>query len=284
MEQITDFNQKPQENTIIVNPEQSFLKDKSFVNFGGTDNILFVEDGTILASNTQIRFQGNDALVYLRKGKRELQLKVLISTNCCLFIDEGISSPPNNKILIKIYEHKNVIIGSDCMFSEEITIRNSDTHLLYDSNTGLRLNESTSIYIGDHVWVGIKSSIFRGSTIGSGSIIGSNALVQGKQIPSNTSFAGVPAKLIRSDIFWSREFVKNWDENKTIKYKKSATDKFIYSDDGNVINITELDCELCDLQSASEKLKFIENKLVNNRAHNRFYIGKSPIEQTKPCS
>jgi maltose O-acetyltransferase len=51
--------------------------------------------------------------------------------------------------------------------------------------------------LGDSVWVGTKSTIVGGVTIGDDVVIGANSVVT-KDIPSHCVAAGVPAKVIRS--------------------------------------------------------------------------------------
>jgi hypothetical protein len=49
----------------------------SSVEFAGTGNVLFVEDGTRLR-NTRLRFLGNDAVIHLRKSHGFLRLIVTV--------------------------------------------------------------------------------------------------------------------------------------------------------------------------------------------------------------
>lgn len=49
--------------------------------------------------------------------------------------------------------------------------------------------------IGDYVWIGARSTIMPGVTIGKGAIIGTCSVVT-KNVPENAIVAGVPAKII----------------------------------------------------------------------------------------
>lgn len=53
------------------------------------------------------------------------------------------------------------------------------------------------VRIGKNVWIGEKSTILPGVTIGEGSIIGANSVVT-KDIPAYSIACGVPAKVIKS--------------------------------------------------------------------------------------
>jgi acetyltransferase-like isoleucine patch superfamily enzyme len=60
---------------------------------------------------------------------------------------------------------------------------------------------SAPIVIGDHVWIGANATVLKGVTIGNNVIIAAGAVVT-KDIPENCIAAGVPAKVIRSNIKW----------------------------------------------------------------------------------
>lgn len=103
-------------------------------------------------------------------------------------------------------ENTCIIIGNDCMFSNHIIVRTSDAHPIYDLNSNKRINLPQSILIGDHVWVAPDSKIMKGAEVGNGSIIGSNTLVT-KPIPQNSLAVGIPAKVIKENVRWTREDV-----------------------------------------------------------------------------
>lgn len=65
----------------------------------------------------------------------------------------------------------------------------------------MRINNSKSIYIGDHVWIGQNALILKNTQIGSGSIIGAMSLVSHKKVASNCVYAGNPAQKIKENIF-----------------------------------------------------------------------------------
>ena len=78
-----------------------------------------------------------------------------------------------------------------------------DGHPIFDVRTGLRINTSKPITVGNHVWLGIESVLLGGASLGSGSVVGARALVT-KPFPNNCIVAGVPARVIRTDIAWER--------------------------------------------------------------------------------
>lgn len=108
----------------------------------------------------------------------------------------------------------SILIGDDCMFSYDISMRSNDGHSIFDVvskdniNSTDDVNRSRSIVIGNHVWIGERAYILYNTQIGDGSIIGAMSLVKGR-IPNNCIMAGIPAKVIKRNIAWSREYGVN---------------------------------------------------------------------------
>ena len=95
-------------------------------------------------------------------------------------------------------------VGKDCMFSNTIVVRTSDSHPIYKMETGERINQPKSVVIGDHVWIAPNAKIMKGAIIGAGSVIGSDTMVN-KTIPSNCLAVGTPAKIVKENIYWTRK-------------------------------------------------------------------------------
>ncbi|MGU5730950.1 acyltransferase, partial [Aeromonas jandaei] len=54
---------------------------------------------------------------------------------------------------------------------------------------------------------GARSTILKGSNIGTNSIVGTNSVVTGGKMPKNSIIAGQPARVIKNGISWNRESV-----------------------------------------------------------------------------
>ena len=100
---------------------------------------------------------------------------------------------------------KEIIIGKDCLISSYVRIYDYNGHPIapFDPHDHLRLRnclpvpkeEVRPIKIGDNVWIGEKSFIQAGVTIGKNSIISANSVVT-KNIPPNVIAFGCPARTI----------------------------------------------------------------------------------------
>ncbi len=94
----------------------------------------------------------------------------------------------------------NITIGDGATIARGVYIYDGDHHSIIDENNN-PLNDAAPIYIGKHVWVGVKATILKGVTIGDGSVIAAGAVVT-NDIPQNCLAAGVPAKVIKKNVNW----------------------------------------------------------------------------------
>lgn len=101
-------------------------------------------------------------------------------------------------------DNTHITVGKDCMFSNHVIVRTSDSHPIYSREKGERINPAKSVLIGNHVWVAPDSKIMKGAIVGDGCIVGSNTLVT-KEISDNCLVVGMPAKVVRTNIEWTRE-------------------------------------------------------------------------------
>jgi acetyltransferase-like isoleucine patch superfamily enzyme len=110
-----------------------------------------------------------------------------------------------NDVGLSQHEAGRMIFGRNNMLSAEIRMDVSDMHPIYDRYSGERLNPAKDIHLEDDVWVGVGARLLKGAYIGRGSIIGAGSTVTGK-IPPHVLAVGSPARVIREDIAWRREF------------------------------------------------------------------------------
>lgn len=92
---------------------------------------------------------------------------------------------------------EKIEIGKNVAIARDVIIRDTDAHHILNSNHSI----SKPIKIGNHVWIGTRAIIMKGVTIGDNAIIAANAVVT-KDVPANSIVAGVPAKVIRTNINW----------------------------------------------------------------------------------
>lgn len=282
MEHIKSFDEtdKLLTNDIIFENNKDSV---SFVNsnliFKGKNNLLYLEDGVIL-QDTNIVFEGNNNVIYLCKNKHKYLLNLTLYNNSVFYMGEN--NYINGKINAILSEEKHIIIGDNCLLSFGIFMRLADPHLIYSIDTRKRKNYSKSIFIGDHVWIGQNAMILKNTQIGSGSIVGGMSVVAGKKIPSNTSWAGNPAKQIADNIFFTSACVHSYQKKETKKSETFESDEFIFNNIKNKSDKSALfdqfDKDLSSENDPHKKLLYIKENIRNNKDKYRFSI---PTENRK---
>lgn len=157
------------------------------------------------------RFSFGGSGVFRRSS---LESRVVMQPHSSLEVDEGgVSYGCNVQIYqggsvkigeglranlgIKLICAKSIKIGRWVAIGHEVTIRDYHGHYL----NGDGYQPAAEVEIGDHVWICEHSTIMPGVRIGSGAVIASHSLVN-KDVPPNTLVAGIPARVIRSNVQW----------------------------------------------------------------------------------
>ncbi len=100
----------------------------------------------------------------------------------------------------------SITIGYGVVISERVVIRDSDNHAITSTENGeLKSDEKPAaapIVIQDHVWLGMNVVVLKGVTIGEGAIVAAGSVVT-KDVPSHCLVAGVPAKVVKTDVSWN---------------------------------------------------------------------------------
>ena len=65
--------------------------------------------------------------------------------------------------------------------------------------------KSFLVNIGKHVWIAPNTKIMKGSVIPDGCIIGSDTTIAKEFSIENSLIVGRPAKVVKKDIFWTRD-------------------------------------------------------------------------------
>lgn len=185
--------------------------------------ILFADGVALRSGENKFTADGEGSLIVVGAGttfqSALIQIngkgcKVIIGNNCRL---RGLTikvQGANSTVIIGsrttwesgaiLSESGNVIaIGNDCMMSNGVVLRTTDGHTIFDAASKKPINNSADLFIGHHVWLGNSSRVNKGTKIGSGTVVGQCAIASG-ELEANSVYAGVPARLVRSKIVWSR--------------------------------------------------------------------------------
>ena len=95
-----------------------------------------------------------------------------------------------------------LVIGNDVLTAVDTVIRTSDGHSIVDPLTGRPVNEPQDVTIGNHVWIGTRSTILKGSVLPDGCVVGANSLVNRKFTEEKLLLVGSPARILRRNVCW----------------------------------------------------------------------------------
>lgn len=98
----------------------------------------------------------------------------------------------------------SISIGHHVVISERVVLRDSDNHTIKDLEA-ISSDESAGtapIVVGDHVWIGMNVIVLKGVTIGEGAVVAAGSVVN-KDVQPHCLVAGVPAKVIKTNVSWS---------------------------------------------------------------------------------
>lgn len=240
------------------------------ISFKGTGNVLYLEDGVKIV-DSEIKFCGNNALIYLSSDEKyPYKLKIDAWRGTTVYF--GKDNYFNNTFGAIISERKNLIVGDGGVFSFGIWVRTADPHLLYDIDTMERINRSRSVLIGDHVWLGQDALILKGSKVGSGSVVSAACVLANKTVKSNSVFAGNPARMIKDNVFFSRESAHNFTAAKTKESMHYEGGREYIYEEGSAVDFDAVDRALSKEKDTAERLELIKKYIVECTVKNRFYI------------
>lgn len=120
-------------------------------------------------------------------------------------ISLGYFTDTDSNLNMRVLNHSKCFIGEDCMFSYDVALRSEDGHPIYDINSGEIINKKKNVFIGDHCWIGMRSTIMPGCEMQSGCMVGACSLVNGT-FEHNSLIVGSPARAVKKNIEWKREY------------------------------------------------------------------------------
>lgn len=160
-------------------------------------------------SLVRISIFGNGNVVDIAPPRSLKNLHIIVGSHvpahsARLIVGEGMSAESDCKLFLMNPEN-SITIGNDCMFSNQIIVRSSESpHLIFDLASGEYLDQEGHVLVGDHVWIGERAYLTKRARIGSGSIVAACGVVTRAFSEDNVLLAGNPAEVKRRSIRWER--------------------------------------------------------------------------------
>ena len=126
--------------------------------------------------------------------------KIVIKKQAQLIIGDNFGISASSSINC----YNKIIIGKDVLLAWDVLVMDTDAHPIFGGK-GQVINAGRSVIIGDHVWIGCRSTILKGSHIPDGCVVGACSTVTGSKFAPNTIIIGQPAK--------STKKIERWEEH-----------------------------------------------------------------------
>lgn len=198
--------------------EITILGNRDNINFENLDSIRLIGNGLRITNN------GVKNIIKISKNVVFNGFFIEINANNCV-VEIGENCNISGKLIMKIVdgnsfkvgkntsigganficgEGTEINIGENCMLAWRLEFRTTDSHGIYSLKTNNRINPAENITVGNNVWIGAHSTILKGAHVSQGSIVAIKSLVNKKFSEKNVILGGVPAKVIKEDVYWER--------------------------------------------------------------------------------
>lgn len=152
-----------------------------------------------LYETTKTRFIWENRGICCFKGSCIIGSNSAISTGINGYLEFGNNFSATTTLKIVCY--KSILIGENTRISWENIIIDTDFHETINIETGEKSIPSKQIKIGKNNWIGIRTTILKGTETPDFCIVGAGSLLNKKyDVPSYSLIAGNPPKLLKTGI------------------------------------------------------------------------------------
>ncbi|WP_300668868.1 hypothetical protein [Desulfoluna sp.] len=159
------------------------------IGFGSVDTIDFKSRRTLFMLDGTLRF----------RGKAKIGYGSALSVTGTLDIGHNFQISSASTIICA----EAITIGNDTLLSWDILIMDTDQHTISCQLSEKRVNPNKRITIGDHVWIGARCTILKGSVIPGNTVVASATLFSGNTFDEeHTAIGGTPPAILKTNIQW----------------------------------------------------------------------------------
>lgn len=126
--------------------------------------------------------------------------KICVEKDAVLRIGDHLHVTGDTTIVCK----NSITFGKDCLMSWDVMVMDTDFHHIY--NEGVEVNMPRPITIGNHVWIGMGSTVLKGVTINDNIVISANSSITRNLDEGNCVYggAGRGVEILKREIDWKR--------------------------------------------------------------------------------
>lgn len=191
-------------NNVILRAKFSCLYRCQF-DIEGNDNVIEIAEHVRL-NNVLFYIHGNNCHVKIGRWVRISEGGEFWLEDNGTWVNIGDGTGIERTHFAATEDGCGIEIGKNCMFSNDIDIRTGDSHSIVNLK-GERINQPSSVYIGNHVWIGAHVSILKGVHISPNCIVGMRSVITAHPPPYSQGaiIAGTPARIIKENVSWLPE-------------------------------------------------------------------------------
>ena len=145
---------------------------------------------TVWDVSGQVLIKGN---VIIGHGSR-----IVVGKNGVLTLGDNFACTANMSLVC----FKRITIGDDVLISWDTLIMDTDFHQMV--RDGETKPKEKDVVFGNHVWIGCRTTILKGSSLPNNSVVAAGTIVRGKFIDDNVLIGGNPAKIINGNVDWTK--------------------------------------------------------------------------------
>ncbi len=172
-----------------------------FFNGTGDDNNKVILDEGAKLKNVKVIIRGTGNTVHFKRNSHFIGLVNITGSLMNVVIGENTHI---NGAEITCRD-QDIIIGSDCLLSNKIVIRSSDTHKIFCNKTNKQINKATKpVIVSDNVWIGQSVFIGKNVTIPYGSVVAAGSIITRTITEESVVIGGVRGEILKRDIRWEK--------------------------------------------------------------------------------
>lgn len=185
----------------IVGRNRTFRRLNRILVIGNHNLIELGRLSVLLDCRIAIRGNGNRIIIGENTRLSGVELNIEDDGNLVVI---GDNTTIYGKAHLACIEGTRLMIGRDCMISSDVSFRTGDSHAIVDQENR-RINFSKDIIVGEHVWLGNRTTLTKGAKVPSFSVVGTGSIVTKELEGTHSIIAGVPARVLRTGINWKRD-------------------------------------------------------------------------------
>lgn len=99
---------------------------------------------------------------------------------------------------------KEICFGNDCLVSWDVLVMDTDEHPIFNAEQQ-RINPDAPIRVGNHVWIGCKCLLLKGSKLSDNTVVAAGTVCHGSVEGENQIIGGQPVKVLKKEVFWNHQ-------------------------------------------------------------------------------